>query len=171
MLKKIAVLAIVCVFISPTLLAAQVKKQETLNMAQALTKSAAPGSVLGFLGFNPNRFSMSHSYTLSFANIGGRSFSQGLYLNTMSYQFSNPLTMYLQLGVAHQPFGNLGNEFDPENQVFVSGAGLEYKPSENFKFQVEFSQTPGAYYSPYAPYRYRNPFNAYGTSESTQQDH
>lgn len=142
-MRKMVVTLLVCLFLIPTFAFAQLKQDGKLNMAQALTK---PQEIVGLFGLDPNKFSMSHSYSLSFSSFGGNSFSRGLYLNTMMYQLSNPLKMYFQFGVQHQPFGS--DQFQNRSQFFISGAGVEYKPSDNFKLQFEFSQTPG-YYSPY----------------------
>ena len=135
---------IVCLFLLPSLAFGQLKQDGKINMAQALTK---PQTLVGLIGLDPSKFSMSHSYSLSFTSFGGQSYNQGLYLNTMMYQLSNPIRMYFQFGVQHQPFGR--NEFQSQSQAFISGAGFEYKPSENFKVQFEFSQQPNSFYSPY----------------------
>ncbi len=140
--KRIGLIA--CLFLLPTLAFGQLKQDGKINMAQALTK---PQTLVGLIGLDPNKFSMSHSYSLSFTSFGGQSYNQGLYLNTMMYQLSNPIKMYLQFGVQHQPFGQ--NEFQSQSSAFVAGAGFEYKPSDNFKVQFEFSQQPNSLYSPY----------------------
>jgi len=135
----------VSVFIIPALLPGQLKQDRKVNMSQALTRPNFQ-SIFSVLGLNPDNFSMSHSYTLSFTAFGGNSFNQGLYLNTMQYKFSELLSLHLQIGLQHQPFGNKVGNYQLQNQMFISSAGLEYKPTDNLKFQVEFSQTPGLYY-------------------------
>lgn len=141
---------ILCLLLFPTFLFAQLKKDTQVNMAQALTKPNKIQSIVGLLGLDPNKFSMSHSYSLSFTTFGGNSYNYGLYLNTMKYRLADPLTMYMQIGFQHQPFGSgLGNG-PLNNEIFISGAGMEYKPSENFKVQFRYSQRPSAYY--YSPY-------------------
>lgn len=147
MVSKKLTLAILCFLLFPVLVFGQLKKDE--NIANALTYPTKLQSVFGLIGLDPTRFSMSHSFSLSYTSIGGQGFTQGLYLNTMSYQLSNPLTMYLQIGFLNQPFGGLGQKSPYNNKLFLSGAGVEYKPSNNFKVQFEFSQTPNAFYSPY----------------------
>lgn len=148
--------AVLFALLFPSLIFAQLKKQEKVDMAEALTYPTKLQSIVGLIGLNPNKFSMSHSYTLSFTSIGGHSFSQGLYLNTMKYQLSNPLTMYLQIGFLNQPFGGFGQKSPFESKLFLSGAGFEFKPSDNFKVQFEYSQTPGTIYSPYYYNRFYN---------------
>ncbi|MFQ5864318.1 MAG: hypothetical protein ACE5IW_03720 [bacterium] len=156
MLRNRLSFAILFTLILPSLIFAQLKKQEKVDMAKALTYPTRLQSIVGLIGLNPNKFSMSHSYTLSFTSFGGHSFSQGLYLNTMKYQLSNPLTMYLQIGFLNQPFGGFGQKSPFESKLFLSGAGFEFKPSDSFKVQFEFSQSPGATYSPYYHNRFYN---------------
>lgn len=161
--KRNAITLIVSVSLFPTLLFAQLKKDTNMNMAQALTQPTKMQSIVGLLGLNPNKFSMSHSYSLEFTSFGGQAFNRGLYLNTMQYQFSDPITMYLQIGMQHQPFGSQVENSPYQSKVFVSGAGLQYKPSDNFKVQLEYSEQPGLYYSPYYHrdrfYQNRSPFD------------
>lgn len=130
----------------PALVSAQFKKDANVDMTHALTKPSNVQNMVGLFGLDPNKFTMSHSYTLSFGSFGGNSMTQGIYLNTMQYQISNPLTMYLQLGFIHRPFADFGQQNFGKHDFFVSGAGLEYKPSENFKVQFEFSQQPHSFY-------------------------
>ncbi len=132
----------------PALSFAQLKSETQPNIAQALTKPTRGQGFLSLIGLNPSRFSMQHSYTLSFGTGG----AQGLYLNTMRYQLANPLTLHLQVGFAHQAFGGLGYGNPGKGQFFVSGAGLKYEPSQNFRLLFEFSQQPAGYYSPYSSY-------------------
>lgn len=146
--KKLSVL-ILCTLLFPSFVFSQLKKEEKVDMAKALTYPTKLQSIVGLIGLDPAKFSMSQSYSLSFTSFGGHSFSQGLYLNTMKYQLSNPITMYLQIGFLNQPFSRLGLQSPYDNRLFVSGAGFEYKPSESFKLQLEFSQTPGTLYNPY----------------------
>ena len=154
MAGKKLIIAVLYFLLLPSFVFGQQKKHEKVDMAKALTYPTKLQSMIGLIGLDPTKFSMSHSYSLSFTSIGGHSFSQGLYLNTMKYQFSNPLTMYLQVGLLHQPFGTFGQTNLSKNELFLSGAGLEYKPSDNFKVQIELSQQPNNYYSPYyySPY-------------------
>jgi hypothetical protein len=155
--KTFVALLFTVAFLIPNFCMAQFKSEKNVNMAQALTQPKLTG-LLDVIGFNPDKFSMHQSYSLTFGSFGGNSYHQGLYLNTMSYQFSNAVTTYLQLALAHQPLGSMMQNDQGQNgtKAFVSGAGLEYKPTDNFSLQVEFSQVPGSMYSPYGYNRYRN---------------
>jgi hypothetical protein len=145
-------LAAVLVFL-PVLAFGQLKEQlKPQSFSQLLTQ---PQELVGWLGLNPNRFSMQHSYSLSYMSLGGHGFSQGVYLNTMSYRFSDPLQVSLQWGVLNQPFGSFGVPSLYQNGLFVSGASLEYKPSRNFSIGVQYNNIPGGrLYSPYRSYLY-----------------
>jgi len=99
----------------------------------------------GFLGFDPSKIKMDQSYTLSVGTFGAQSITQGMYLNTLSYQFTTPLSMKVQWGFMHQPFGMN----DLASQFFISGAELKYQPFKNTSFRLQFRQYPRGYYSPY----------------------
>lgn len=120
---------------------------------------AKPSSVFekpkGFLDalLDPSRFSMSHSYSMSFSSMGGRSFNQGLYLNTMDFRFSDPLTMRLRIGYAHQPFGGgLGMNGPANGQLFLQQARIQYKPSDKVMFTLDYQQLPSSMLYPYSFY-------------------
>ncbi|MCJ7813747.1 hypothetical protein MUP95_10580, partial [bacterium] len=99
------------------------EQSNILNNSQLFKKPA------GFLDslIDPSKFSMSHSYSLSYFSWGGKSFSQGLYLNTMNYQLSEPLFMQVRIGYAHQPFGIMNQSNGMNGKVFVQRALIEYK--------------------------------------------
>ena len=148
-MKRYSAILLFC-FLLPVVAFPQTRKDANVDMAKALRRPGGVQGIVGLLGLDPNKFSMSHSYTLSFASVGGHAINQGLYLNTMTYRLSNPLTMYLQVGLQHQLSGSQPEGSNlARNQLFISRAGFEYKPSENMKLQFEFSQTPSSYYSPY----------------------
>ncbi len=137
----------------PALAFGQLKSQaKPADMANFLRNPLALGQrAVGLLGLDPSRLTMTHSYQMSFTSIGGQGFTQGLYLNTLMYQFASPLTLAVQWGIAHQPFSSLGGASLLNNGPFLSGAELRYQPAKNFSIQLEYSQYPGGYY--YGPYR------------------
>ena len=112
----------------------------------------------GFLDhlLDANKFSMSHSYSLSVFNVGNQTVSQGLYLNTMNYRFSDPLLLQVRVGYLHQPFGSLGQQSATSGNLFLQRAMLQYKPTENMTFTVDYQVVPSQLYSPYL-YQY-NPY-------------
>lgn len=142
---------VLAIYSVPALAFGQLKNQDPkhYNYASMLTKGyAQPGGIFGFLGLDPNKFSMTQSYSLSFMAAGGQGFGQGMYLNTMRYRFSQPLTLSLQWGILHEPFKGAGLPSAFGSGFFVSGASLDYAPSKNFKIGVQYSSYPrtGSYY-------------------------
>jgi hypothetical protein len=90
-------------------------------------------------------------------SLGGHGFSQGVYLNTMSYRFSDPLQVSLQWGIMNQPLGGVQSLY--QNGFFLSGASLEYKPNRNLSIGVQYNNIPASqmYYSPYRGSLYYSP--------------
>jgi hypothetical protein len=128
-------------FLMPLSASAQFKAQTKPIPFTEHLKSGQKGS-FGILGIDPSRFSMQHSYSMSYASMAGHGFTQGLYLNTMTYQFAMPLTVSLQLGMAHNPFESTNTPSMLQNGIFVSGAQVRYQPTKNTVFQFNFQQRP-----------------------------
>ena len=144
----------VVVFLTlPGIAFSQLKTQnpENIHFPSALAKGyGQAGGLFGFLGLNPDKITMTHSYTMSYLSYGGQGFGQGVYLNTINYQISTPLSLSLQWGMLHQPFQSAGSNSPFKSGFFVSGASLEYNPSKNFHLGVQYSSYPttGAYRRP-----------------------
>jgi len=164
--KNFAVIILALVLL-PVLAFGQLKEQlKPQPFSQLLTQ---PQGLVGLIGLNPNRFSMQHSYSLSYMSLGGRGFSQGVYLNTMSYRFSDPLQVSLQWGFLNQPLSGFGVPSFYQNGLFFSGANVEYKPSRNLSIGLQFDRTPGGLWHRGSPY-YNDSTLRPVTSEDTQQE-
>ncbi|MDZ7372634.1 MAG: hypothetical protein ONB23_01570 [candidate division KSB1 bacterium] len=139
--------------------AGQLKSQgQAVSVREQLAHTPSPGTIMGFLGLDPMKFHMQHSYTLSVASFGGQTYTQGLYLNTMTYQFSPRLVAQLQLGMLHQPFGSPGTVPGGRN-LFVSGARVLYRPFKNTTLHFQYVARPYPYpgLSPYSRDPYLDP--------------
>jgi hypothetical protein len=152
--KKIFLL--LAAMLLPALALGQLKEpKNTPHFSEVLTSGAQqPKGLIGLLGLNPARFSMSQSYSLSYLSFGGKGFSQGVYLNTMQYQLADPLRVQVQWGMAHQPFASAGLPGIYGNGLFLSGANVEYQPSEKFRIGLSLDSYPPGGLSPNA-YDYR----------------
>jgi hypothetical protein len=147
--KNVKWLAVALVAL-PVLAFGQLKAQlKPQSFSQLLTQ---PQGLVGLIGLDPNRFSMQQSYSLSYMSLGGHDFSQGVYLNTMSYRFSEPLQVSLQWGVMNQPLSGLGVPSLYQNGIFLSGASVEYKPSRNLSIGVQYNRRPGGLWYRGYPY-------------------
>lgn len=92
--------------------------------------------------FDPKRFSMSHTFGMSFSSGSGSGTNQ-YYLNTMTYQFTPKLTAVAQIGVQNTlggtpAFGPSGSR----TQVIVPNLSLLYTPRPNMRFEFQMSQLP-----------------------------
>jgi hypothetical protein len=106
---------------------------------------------------DPNRFHMSQSYSLWYTSSKSGSRSLAMYLNSIEYQVSDPLKIRVDLGYLHRPgmlLNNNGN-FLQEGNIFPS-LSINWRPSKNFHFRFDYSQTPyfynndiSGYYNPY----------------------
>ena len=105
----------------------------------------------GFLDqlLDPNKLSISHSYSLSYYTAGGSGYNQGLYLNTINYQFSDPLLMQVRFGYLHQPFGGSNNISEGNNKFFVQRAMLQYRPFKNTTLVIDYQAYPSPLMNPY----------------------
>jgi hypothetical protein len=99
---------------------------------------------------------MSHSFSLSYFSFGGQSISQSMYLNTLNYQISDPLSLSVQWGIRAFPHNTLGNNSTLLNGgLFFSGAELNYRPTDNLFIKFEVNRMPyyNSYRYPYRPYQ------------------
>lgn len=121
---------------------------------------------------------MNHSFGMSYANAGGQGFTQGYYLNSMTYRFNSPVTMRMRLGVTNNPFaqqaeggttGAMGMNSLFQNAEFFGGMDLDWRPRDNMLFRLSVDRLPaGMYYSPYSLYNpwgmYADRFSPYGVT-------
>lgn len=101
--------------------------------------------------FNPSRFNMQHSFSLSMMNFSGQSLSLGAYTNQMNFMLKDNLRIQTQFSLI-QPTGGL----DPLSnnglggQVYY-GASLDYQPTKNFLVSLSLNNYPRyGFYRPYS---------------------
>lgn len=94
-----------------------------------------------------SRFTMNHSYGVTFFSSNGQSGSQALYNNTITYQLANPLTLTFNLGILHDPSAIWGDKKFSDNSVFLPSGYLDWRPSDNFRLSVGFERIPSNYFS------------------------
>lgn len=95
--------------------------------------------------FDPSRFSMHQSYSLSYSTAGGHGMSLGVYTNSMFYQISKPLDVQFDVSVMHSPYSSFGNAKDLSG-IYLSRAQLNYRPSKNMLLQISYRQLPSMYW-------------------------
>ena len=90
-----------------------------------------------------SRLKMSQSYSMSYSSGSDQSSAwNGLYLNTLQYQFAVPVTLSLDLGFAHQPgalFGVGPVQSDYRSSSFVlPRVELKYQPTRNMLLRFQY---------------------------------
>lgn len=109
--------------------------------------------IFGF--FNPENFKMTHNFSMSYTNFGSNSIALGVYTNSMFYKIADPLTVQLDISLTHSPYNSFGKQFQNDfNQVFISRAQVNWRPSENFHMMIQYRNIPSnfGYFSPYGYY-------------------
>jgi hypothetical protein len=106
----------------------------------------APAKQTGFSLLDPSRLNISHSYMMSYFSGGGRSGSVGLYMSTLQYQLSRPLSLRVGLGYLHQPLGFLSSSANTVENQILPNFRLDFRPSENFHFMVDYMTIPSSAY-------------------------
>lgn len=129
---------------------------EEYTTAITHTNSPSSGSWMNMLNMT-----MSHSYSMTFSNFGGQTQNLNAYTNSMFFDVSEKFDAQIDLSVLHSPFGN--SFMNPNNslgaQIVIDQARIDYKPTENTRISIQFSQNPyynsfgrfgqGSYYSPF----------------------
>lgn len=123
----------------------------------------------GFGGFSllhPQRFSMAQSYSVSFTGSSSGSSGSGLYLNTLSYQLAQPLVLSVDLGVHTPLYSTFGGSTYSQPGAFQQGGtaaelvlpriGLDYKPSDNLLFSIQWVNGEDAWKAYGPSYFYRH---------------
>lgn len=159
MRKKLLKIMLVFLVILPLgLTYAQLKSQikEAPSVEKSIRVPGIGSSSLGLNLFDPNRFNINHSYSLSFMNMGNNPVSMGIYQNQMSYIFSENLILNAKLGFIHNPLQMGMNQ--RQTNLFdnlIYGAELMYRPKENVILNIEFDSYPSLYRYGLSPYNYR----------------
>ena len=103
---------------------------------------------------DPSRFTMRHSYTMSYGSGGGMGggSAMGMYINTMEYRFNAPVIMRLK--VAYQTgssnlFGGNGSAYNMsyENggQMYIPSFDIVYQPFKNTTVGIHYRDYRGEY--------------------------
>jgi hypothetical protein len=116
-------------------------------------------TILGL--FNPENFSMKHSYSMSYSSFGGNGIALGIYTNSMSYKFNDQLNVKTDISLIHSPFSSYSKGVtDQLTGLYLTKAELNYKPYDNFIIQLRYDRIPYNSYDPfYSSYGRRSFYN------------
>lgn len=121
------------------------ERQDNTSSANAIGDSRIDNK---FSLFDLSRFEMHNSYTLSYFSSGGRGMTIGMYMNSIIYRISNPLTLHIDLAWVHQP----GNLFSSDRGTptdygsILPSFTLTYHPSDKFYMEIGYRSIPGYMY-------------------------
>ena len=105
--------------------------------------------------FDPARFNMHQTYTMSFISGGGQSTGLGVFTNTFAYKAAEDLLISADISAVYSPYSSLGSAFQKSiNGVYLSSARLDWKMGDNTFLRVEYSGMPygSSYFSPFGSY-------------------
>jgi len=96
-----------------------------------------------------SRLEMKHSYSISYFSSGGTGTTIAMYMNSIKYRISNPLTLNINLAWVHQPGALFSQDRGTPTDYgkILPSFRLEYRPSEKFYFEIGYhSIHPYMYY-------------------------
>ncbi len=139
-------------------------EEEHPSVAQSIMRNDY--SDLGLFGwFNPENFSMHHTFTSSFMSYGSYTLGVNMYTNSMMYKFSDKLNVAADVSLMMSPFGTMPQGIKNQySGLMLNHAEVDYKPWDNFHINLQYNQYPyGSMNNWYGPYsRFYNPLFGYG---------
>lgn len=143
-MKKALIVSIVSMVVCFSSLAQLKSKVDSATpVSESLLKPGVSDPWLGLLDFS--KLSMRHSYSLSYSSFGGQGLSLGVYTSSLMYKFSDVLDLQTDISLMHSPYSSFGNAND-FGGLYLTRAQLNYRPTENMWFQLQFRQVPPMYW-------------------------
>jgi len=121
---------------------------------------ATPGQGSSISLMDPERLSIRHGFSLSMANLGGLSYSYGIYSNQLNYLISDKWSLYTNLDLVQPTHSSMPAGVNTFNNQIYYGANLLYRPSKSMQLSISVDNYPRLYrYWPVN--RYYSPFLRY----------
>lgn len=112
--------------------------------------------------FNPNNFSMNHSFNVSMINTSYGNVSVTSYINSLNYKVNDKLNVSADVSLSYSPFASsvFGTDFSNRLQDDLTGLTLsrvavDYKLSENSVLKFEYRNVKNSLM--YDDYGFYNP--------------
>lgn len=116
------------------------------SIQEGMINNNTPSLILGF--FNPENFSMSHSYSMSYTTSGSNGLALGVYTNTMRYKLADNFNMQLDASLVHSPYSSFGKNYqDQISGIYLSSAQLNYQPWKDVNISVQYRNVPDGIYN------------------------
>jgi hypothetical protein len=146
MKKLIYFILSVSVMAMPVL--AQFVEQESHKPEMTLDAFGASPAATPFSLLDLSRINWSHSYSVTYFSGGLGSGTMGLFRTNMAYDFSPKLSLFLNVGIAHNPGALWGDKRNNDTQL-LPGFLLDYHPSDKFRMSLGFQKFGGSNVYPY----------------------
>lgn len=156
---------IIIFFTFSTIVFSQFKGEEnkSLDIRSGILSNNPISSIFSFIDMS--KFSMNHSFGMSYTTFGNNGLALGVYTNHLAYQFSESLNFELDASVVNTPYNTFGDNFtNSVNGVYIDRARINYNPSDKFQLSLQFSNSPLGYYNRNSFYNY-SPFSNYWFDE------
>ena len=156
---KIIITTVVGLLLTGSNLSAQLRSDAAYLTDLEQLRSVASPTLM-----ESQRFSMNHSFSLSFMSGGAfGSGSMAVYTNSMRYMLSPNLLFSTKIHFTQPSYNNM-NQFGQDNLQMFFNTSLDWKPSEFFQLSLGFSNIPpyqrygrGYYPSPWMSNRSTRP--------------
>ncbi len=133
---------------------AQLKSQVPQETQVSIGRLGSDSSPLSYLfgWFNPDKFTMRHTFDMSYTTFSGQGLSLGTYTNTMRYEFADNLNARADIAFSFSPYNSIA-QFNKSDfsKVYLKNAEVNYKPWDNTTLSISYQQHPYGY-GYYAPF-------------------
>ena len=138
MVKRIKYIIALIIIISVGL--GQLKSDLSQNNVISNNPASSGGSIMSL--FDPSRFSMKHSFSMSMLNMNNQAIGVASYTNNMNFSLRDNLQLqtYVTFMQPNMISSNTANPYST-SQLYYD-AVLDYRPTENTHFQVSFGNYP-----------------------------
>jgi len=128
------------IFVLFTILTASVFGQFRRDVPNTNIRESIAGRTEYSSLFDPNRYQMSHSFSMSILSMGGSPVSVGAYTNSFSFALSPNLILNTQVSLVQPSMGGINNQ----GQLYYN-VGVDYQPSKNSSFSFKINNYPTYY--------------------------
>jgi hypothetical protein len=117
-------------------------------VADELIQSAPSAMLFGW--FNPDRFHMRHTFSLSYMTMAGNGLSLGTYTNSMMYQIADNLNARADVSFTYSPYNSFSQYGTQDlSGVYLSRAQVDYRPWKDVFVQLQYRKDPYRTLSPW----------------------
>jgi hypothetical protein len=141
---KHILIIIIAAFCMSSMSQAQFRGQEprSPSVSNGMTQQQQPSGGI----FDLDRLDMMHSVSVSYGMFGDQGLGMSMYVNSMRYRISEPLSVRADIGMMFSPFGSAANLMRNDiSGIFLKRASVDYAPSKDFRLSLQFRNEPYMY--------------------------